>query len=134
MTKLDAILRDIAEYITEKQANKKWQAGVDTVQYAGPFFDTEEYILAAKSLLNGWLVLGKDAQTFEYKFPRLFGKEWGILTNSGSSSNLIQMNALRSKRLWNLPEGSKIITPIAGFPTTVNPIFQCGFKIGRAHV
>jgi CDP-4-dehydro-6-deoxyglucose reductase, E1 len=127
MTKLDSILRDIAEYISEKQANRKWQAGVDTVQYAGPFFDSDEYVRAAKSLLNGWLVLGKDAQTFEYKFPRLFGKEWGVLTNSGSSSNLIQMNALRSKRLWNLSEGSKILTPIAGFPTTVNPIFQCGF-------
>lgn len=108
--------------------NKEWKAGIDTVQYAGPFFDNNEYSAAIKSLLSGWLVLGKDAQTFERKFPREFGKKWGVLTNSGSSSNLIQMNALKSKRLWNFPEGTKIITPIAGFPTTVNPIFQNGFN------
>ena len=127
MNKLESILKDISEYIAEKNQNKKWKAGIDTVQYSGPYFDDQEIVQAAKSLLNGWLVLGKDAQTFEYKFPRLFGKEWGILTNSGSSSNLIQMNALKSKRLYNLPEGTKVLTPIAGFPTTVNPIFQCGF-------
>jgi len=127
MTKLDSILTAITEYIKEKNQNKKWRPGIDTVQYSGPYFDDDEYIRAATSLLNGWLVLGKDAQSFEYKFPKLFGKDWGILTNSGSSSNLIQMNSLRSRRLWNLPKGSKVLTPIAGFPTTVNPIFQCGF-------
>jgi CDP-6-deoxy-D-xylo-4-hexulose-3-dehydrase len=37
------------------------------------------------------------------------------------------MSALRSKRLYNLPEGTKVITPIAGFPTTINPILQNGF-------
>ena len=50
-----------------------------------------------KSLLNGWLVLGQDAITFETKFPKQLGKEYGILTNSGSSSNLIMMSAMTSK-------------------------------------
>lgn len=127
MNKLESILKDISDYITEKNQSKIWRPGVDTVQYSGPYFNDQEIVQATKSLLNGWLVLGKDAQTFEYKFPRLLGKEWGILTNSGSSSNLIQMNSLKSKRLYNFPEGTKVLTPIAGFPTTVNPIFQCGF-------
>ena len=55
-------------------------------------------------------------------------KEFGVLTNSGSSSNLIMMSALTSKRLTNFPKGTKVITPIAGFPTTINPIFQVGFE------
>jgi CDP-6-deoxy-D-xylo-4-hexulose-3-dehydrase len=38
------------------------------------------------------------------------------------------MSALTSKRLYNFPKGTKVITPIAGFPTTINPIFQCGFE------
>lgn len=38
------------------------------------------------------------------------------------------MSALTSKRLYNLPKGTKVITPIAGFPTTINPIFQVGFE------
>jgi CDP-6-deoxy-D-xylo-4-hexulose-3-dehydrase len=125
---MDKILEEISSYIKEKQSNKKWEAGKDWVQYAGPFFDEKEYIAAVKSLLDGWLVLGKDAISFETIFPKLVNKEYGILTNSGSSSNLLMMLAMTSKRLYNLPKGTKVITPIAGFPTTLNPIFQVGFE------
>lgn len=127
MADMKEILDQVQAYITNKHASKSWTPGVDTVQYAGPYFDHREYVAAIESLLGGWLVLGKDAQKFEHHFPRQFGKTHGVLTNSGSSSNLIQMNALRSKRLWNLPQGTKVLTPVAGFPTTVNPIFQVGF-------
>ncbi len=122
------ILKMIAEYIDEKEANKVWTPGKDWVRYAGPYFTSDEYTRAVKSLLSGWLVLGQDALKFERKFPKFFGKDYGILTNSGSSSNLLMMLAMTSKRLYNLPKGTKVITPIAGFPTTVNPIFQVGFE------
>jgi CDP-6-deoxy-D-xylo-4-hexulose-3-dehydrase len=125
---MDKILEEISSYIKEKQSNKTWEAGKDWVQYAGPFFDDKEYIAAVKSLLEGWLVLGKDAISFETIFPKLVNKEYGILTNSGSSSNLLMMLAMTSKRLYNLPKGTKVITPIAGFPTTINPILQVGFE------
>lgn len=125
---MQSILNSIELYFKEKNQSKQWVAGKDWVQYAGPFFDEKEYIAAIKSLLNEWLVLGQDAITFETKFPKLFNKEYGILTNSGSSSNLLMMLAMTSKRLYNLPKGTKVITPIAGFPTTLNPIFQVGFE------
>jgi CDP-6-deoxy-D-xylo-4-hexulose-3-dehydrase len=124
----DEILKLVSQYINEKHSNKTWTPGVDWVQYAGPLFDENEYIAAIESLLKGWLVLGQDAITFENNFPLLFGKEYGILTNSGSSSNLIMMLVMTSKRLYNLPKGTKVITPIAGFPTTLNPILQVGFE------
>jgi CDP-6-deoxy-D-xylo-4-hexulose-3-dehydrase len=38
------------------------------------------------------------------------------------------MSAMTSKRLYNFPKGTKVITPIAGFPTTLNPILQVGFE------
>ena len=72
--------------------------------------------------------MGQDAITFENLFPKQFDKEYGILTNSGSSSNLLMMLSMTSKRLYNLPKGTKVVTPIAGFPTTLNPIFQVGFE------
>ena len=122
------ILESISNYINNKHSDKKWEPGKDWVQYAGPFFDDKEYVAAVKSLLNEWLVLGQDAITFETNFPVLFGKEYGILTNSGSSSNLLMMLAMTSKRLYNFKKGTKVITPIAGFPTTLNPIFQVGFE------
>lgn len=127
MTKLDQIKSLVSEYLDEKRQSKKWISGKDWVQYAGPSFDNEEYTSAIESLLREWLVLGKDASNFESVFPKLLGKSHGILTNSGSSSNLIMMSALTSKRGLGLPKGTRVITPIAGFPTTVNPIFQVGF-------
>ena len=127
MASKEEILKLVADFIQEKNSNKKWTPGKDWVQYAGPFFDEKEYLTSIDTLLDGWLVLGQKGISFENIFPKYLGKEYGILTNSGSSSNLIMMSALTSKRLYKLPPGTKVITPIAGFPTTVNPIFQCNF-------
>jgi CDP-6-deoxy-D-xylo-4-hexulose-3-dehydrase len=124
---MQEILKLVDEYIQKKHSEKTWEAGKDWVQYAGPYFDSQEYIAAVKSLLGEWLVLGADAIKFERKFPKLFGKEYGLLTNSGSSANLLMMAAMTSKRGYNLPKGTKVITPIAGFPTTMAPIIQLGF-------
>ena len=126
MNKQD-IINAIAEYIQNKDANKTWVAGKDFVNYAGPYFNEHEIMAAVSTLLDGWLVMGKDSLSFERKFPKLFGKEFGILTNSGSSSNLLMMATLSSKRGYNLSKGTKVLMPIAGFPTTLNPTLQMGF-------
>ena len=115
--KLSLICSLIEEYIDDKHKRKSWTPGVDWVRYSGPYFSSDEYVSATKSLLNEWLVLGEDSIKFENKFPKYFGKKHGILTNSGSSANLLMMLALTSKRLYNLPKGTKVITPVAGFPT-----------------
>jgi len=125
---MDRILNEIKKYADENILKKNWEAGKDWVQYSGPYFSSDEYVAAVKSLLTGWIVMSEDSLSFENIFPKYLGKEYGILTNSGSSSNLIMMSALTSKRLYNLPKGTKVITPIAGFPTTINPIFQVGFE------
>lgn len=122
------ILNLVSKFIREKQENRKWVPGEDWVQYAGDYFTEDEYISAIETILNGWLILGAKGLEFEKEFPKHVGMECGILTNSGSSSNLIMMSAMTSKRLYNLPKGTKVITPIAGFPTTINPILQVGFQ------
>jgi len=124
---MQEILKLVDKYISKKHAEKKWEAGKDWVQYAGPYFTSAEYTAAVKTLLGEWLVLGAEAIKFERKFPKLFGKQYGILTNSGSSANLLMMLALTSKRGNGFLKGTKVITPIAGFPTTINPILQVGF-------
>ena len=121
------ILDQIRQFIEEKQKNKTWTAGKDFVNYAGPHFNADEYVAAAETLLGGWLVMGDKSLKFEKEFPKQFGKLNGILTNSGSSSNLLMMSALTSKRGYNLPKGTKVLMPIAGFPTTLNPTLQVSF-------
>ena len=122
------ILDQIKQFIEESNQKKSWIAGKDFVNYAGPYFSADEYVDAAEVLLNGWLVMGDRCLRFEKKFPEQFGKDYGVLTNSGSSANLIMMSALTSKRGYHFPKGTKVLTPVAGFPTTLNPLLQVGFE------
>ena len=54
-----------------------------------------------------------------------------MLTNSGSSANLLAMSALTSDKLGDkkLSKGDEVITVAAGFPTTVNPIYQMALSL-----
>ena len=121
------ILDLVKQYIDDKQTNKTWVAGRDFVNYAGAHYDSAEFVAGVESLLKGWLVMGDAGLRFEREFPQQFGKARGIVTNSGSSSNLLMMSTLTSKRGHNLPKGTKVLMPIAGFPTTLNPTLQVGF-------
>jgi CDP-6-deoxy-D-xylo-4-hexulose-3-dehydrase len=118
----EEILNLISSYIKEKHIAKTWTPGKDWVQYAGSYFDEKEYIAATNALLNEWLVLGEDAVKFERVFPPLLGKKHGIVVNSGSSANLLMV--LTAKKYFGLKDGDKVIIPVAGFPTTLNPIIQ----------
>jgi len=124
--KLEQILELVSEYINDK--NTDWDSENDWVAYSGPHFNDEEYKAAIEVLLGGWLIFGENARNFEKQFPEHLGMRHGSLTNSGSSANLLAVSALKAKSGFNLPAGSKIITPVVCFPTTVNPIIQNGFE------
>jgi CDP-6-deoxy-D-xylo-4-hexulose-3-dehydrase len=124
---MEDILKQVRLYIKEKNEKKTWTAGKDFIPYAGAVYDEDEFEAGVKSLLSGWLAMGDQGLKFEKEFPKQFGKTKGIVTNSGSSANLLMMTALTSKRGYNLPKGTKVLTPIAGFPTTLNPMLQVGF-------
>ena len=118
---------EIFNLVSRNISEKKWTPEKDWVHYAGPYFDEKEYVSAIECILGGWLVLGERGIEFERKFKKWFDKDYGVLTNSGSSANLLMISALKSKRLYDFKEGTKIITPVAGFPTTLNPILQNGY-------
>lgn len=110
-----------------KSLNKKnkFAPGKDWVWYAPNTFDTfgKEEILAVNRVLEtGWLTLGKISRNFEHKVSALFGKKYGLFTNSGSSANLLVFEILK------FAKGAEIITPACNFNTTVSPIIQTGLK------
>ena len=128
--KLENILELVEEYISDKRKDNTWQRG-EWVKYSGPNFDASEYKSAIKSLLSEWLILGKIARDFEGQFPKYLGKKHGVLTNSGSSANLLMVSALSSRKIneqHRIPKGSKFITPVVCFPTTLNPLIQNGYE------
>ena len=93
------IINNTEKYINKKNKNKKWIPGKDWVQYSGPYFNGKEYKAAVKSLLTEWLIFGQKGREFEIEFAEHLGKEFGILTNSGSSANLLMVSALKSQKL-----------------------------------
>ena len=108
--------------------NSEFLPGKTTIPYSGPVWDTEEVAAAIETLLEGkWLTSGEKVREFEKEFVPLVGQKYGIMCNSGSSANLLMVAALRSKRLYGFDDIA-VITPVAGFPTTVAPILQNGFR------
>ena len=87
--KVGSILKLVKEYIDEKRENQNWTKGEDWVNYSGPHFSSEEYTSAIEILLSEWLIFGKKARHFENEFPQHLGQKFGVLTNSGSSANLL---------------------------------------------
>lgn len=126
-SKKQAILDLVADYVKEKRSNKTWTAGKDWVQYSGPWFNQDEFTAGISTLLDEWFILGAKGREFEQKFAPLIGKKDGIVVNSGSSANLLMVSLLTTKRGGSLPKGSKFITPVVCFPTTINPLLQNGF-------
>ena len=130
--KMQVILDLVEEYIKENVINNEWKKGEDWVTYSGPNLSEKEFSAAVKSLLGGWLILGEEGRNFELEFAKHMRKKHGCVTNSGSSANLLMMSAFTSNQKsvskYKIPKGSKIITPVVCFPTTINPIIQCGFE------
>ena len=92
------------------------------VYYAEANYSDEEIDAVIEVLKNNRLALmcGENVQKLEKKVANIFNKEFGLMTNSGSSANLIGVQSL------NLEKGSKVITPSLTFSTTVSPIVQSG--------
>ena len=126
--KKEEILKLVKEYILEKNKQNQWTAGEDWVTYSGPHFDEKEFVDAVDVLIDGWMIFGKNNREFEKQFPKHLGKRFGVLTNSGSSANLLAISCLKSKNTFDLKPGAKFITPVVCFPTTINPLIQNGFK------
>jgi len=120
------ILQLTAEFHAESFAKKDFVAGSSVVPVSGKVIDAADMSAVVDSALDGWFTTGRWAKDFERKLARFFGLRSASLVNSGSSANLVALSALTSPKLGDrqLKPGDEVITVAAGFPTTVNPIFQ----------
>jgi len=119
------ILQKVRDF-QRKSPKAKFIPGETYVNYAGRIFDQDELVNLVDASLDFWLTSGRFACEFEKKLARFLGIKHCLLTNSGSSANLLAVSALRSPLLKKrkLKPGDEIITTACGFPTTLNPILQ----------
>lgn len=89
------------------------------VLYASAVYGKEEVAAVNEVLSNPYKIgPGERVKKFERTISQIFGKSHGIMVNSGSSANLLAVEAL------DLPAGSEVITPILTFSTTLAPLVQ----------
>lgn len=122
------IIEKTKAYYQAKFAQKQFVAGQSRVNYAGRVFDEKEMINAVDATLDFWLTEGRFSEEFAGKIAEFLDVEHVLLTNSGSSANLLAFSALTSEKLGDrrLKPGDEVISVAAGFPATVTPIVQYG--------
>jgi CDP-6-deoxy-D-xylo-4-hexulose-3-dehydrase len=123
-----SILSLVEEYHASAFPARDFVPAQSHIPVSGKVFDSEEMRLLVDAALDFWLTAGRYADRFESEFAKYVGVRSASLVNSGSSANLCAVSALTSPQLKErrLVPGDEVITVAAGFPTTVNPIFQNG--------
>ncbi len=120
------ILDLVAQYFSQSSDSGEFVPGVSPVPVSGKVIDGADVSAVVDSALDAWFTTGRFAKIFQRNLARFVGVRSATLVNSGSSANLIALSVLTSPKLGErrLIPGDEVITVAAGFPTTVNPIFQ----------
>ena len=88
------------------------------IDFAKAIYFEEEINAVTECLRAGWLGAGKITEKFEKRYADYIGVKYAQLVNSGSSANLLAIRACK------LPEGAKVLSCAAGFPSTLNVIWH----------
>lgn len=122
------IIAKTIEYYQARFGQSEFVPGKTRVNYAGRVFDEHEICNAVEASLDFWLTEGRYSEEFSEKIAEFLEVEHVLLTNSGSSANLLAFSALTSEKLGDkrLKPGDEVISVAAGFPATVTPIIQYG--------
>lgn len=124
--------KDIEKKITRifeqrKEEKKRFVKGKTWIQYAGAVFDDKEINQAVGTLIDGWFGLGTKGDEMERKLAGFVGTKGAVLTNSGSSANLLTIASIMSPMFsGHLNAGDEVIVAACGFPTTINPLVIYG--------
>jgi dTDP-4-amino-4,6-dideoxygalactose transaminase len=73
--------------------------------------------------------MGKEVFSFEKKFATFFNKKFAVMSNSGSSANLLMISSLFFRKKNSLKRGDEVIVPSVSWSTTYTPLQQYGLKI-----
>lgn len=126
---MDKLMGAVSRVYRKKFPSKTFAPGETCIPVSGKVFDEEEMKKMVEAVMDGHWTEGRFNREFEVKLADFVGVAFCATVNSGSSANLLSLAALTSSRLpenKRLSKGDAVITAAAGFPTTINPIIQCG--------
>lgn len=89
----------------------------------------EETVSIKKVLDSGYYSMGKKVTQFENLFAKKIGSKYAVMTNSGSSANLLGVASQFFLKKNKLKRGDEVIVPALGWSTTYSPLWQFGLKL-----
>lgn len=124
----EQILDLVERYADLQFGPQEFKPVTHSVAPSGKVLGAKELQLMTDAVLDGWLTTGRFNDAFERRLAEYLGCRKVLTVNSGSSANLVAFSALTSSRLKEraIVPGDEVISVAAGFPTTINPILQCG--------
>ena len=73
--------------------------------------------------------MGERVKEYEKRFAEYFGTRYAVMSNSGSSANLLMIASLFFHSLYKLKPGDEVIVPSVSWGTTYFPLQQYGLKL-----
>ncbi|KJS19406.1 MAG: pyridoxamine 5-phosphate oxidase [Hoeflea sp. BRH_c9] len=92
-------------------------------------WDEKEYAAIDRVVKSGFFSMGKEVAAFEKLFAEQLGAPYAVMSNSGSSANLLFVAALRYHSRYHLAPGDEVIVPAVSWSTTYYPLYQYGLRL-----
>jgi CDP-6-deoxy-D-xylo-4-hexulose-3-dehydrase len=120
-------LKNTIKTYCDMNFNFKFNPNNPCVRLHEPTLSTEEIFAATETLLSTYTTMGKKVRAFEKQYAAYNGNKYAVMSNSGSSSNLLSVAALSNPVTQDyLKPGDEVLVPALSWSTTVWPIIQCG--------
>ena len=98
-------------------------------ELASSSWDQDELDAMQRVIKSGNFTMGQEVREFESKFADYFGTKFAVMSNSGSSANLLAMAAIKYSKKYGKDERDEVIVPAVSWSTTYYPITQLGYKL-----
>ena len=93
-------------------------------------FSKKDLDSGIKILKSGKITMNNETRNFENKFAKKLKVKYAVMTNSGSSANLLATYAANNPlRINKFKRGDEAIVPALCWPTSLWPLYQTGLKI-----
>ena len=92
-------------------------------------WDSKEITALKNKISQKSFSMGKDVVSFEKKFAKKFRCKYAVMSNSGTSANLLAFISLFYKKFNNLKISDEIIVPGLSWSTTFSPLHLLGLKL-----
>lgn len=96
---------------------------------ASSSWSTEELDAMKNVIDTGKFTMGQYVDSFEASFAKYIGSKYAVMSNSGSSANLLMIAALFYSGDCPLKAGDEVIVPAVSWSTTYYPLLQYGLRL-----